>query len=173
MRKLLVMSGVLGPALLLVACGGPAQQPAQQSSVASPAPATAVKPEVSINAVMVALVDHAGHQLWNVERDGGAPRTDADWAAVQEHAVQLAAAGPAISVGGTGPSDNIWVQSPDWRRDAQAMSDAAMSAMNAAKAKNFEELVAANGRIVESCESCHKQFKPELPTEGIVHTHAH
>jgi len=53
------------------------------------------------------------------------------------------------------------------------MSDAAMSAMNAAKGKNFEELVAANGRIVETCETCHKQFKPELPTEGIVHTHAH
>jgi cytochrome c556 len=128
---------------------------------------------VSINAVMVALVDHAGHELWSVEKEGAAPKTDDAWAMVQEHAVQLAAAGPAISVGGTGPSDNIWVQSPDWRKDAQAMSDAAMSAVAAAKAKNFDELVAANGRIVDTCEGCHKQFKPDLPTEGIVHTHAH
>lgn len=172
MRRLPVTLSAIGSALLLAACSGPAQQPAQQSSYASPAPA-AVKPEVSINAVMVGLVDHAGHELWNVEKEGAAPKTEADWATVQEHAVQLAAAGPAISVGGTGPSDNIWVQSPDWRKDAQAMSDAAMSAVNAAKGKNFEELVAANGRIVETCETCHKQFKPELPTEGIVHTHAH
>jgi hypothetical protein len=33
--------------------------------------------------------------------------------------------------------------------------------------------VAANGQVVESCEGCHKEFKPDLPTEGIVHTHDH
>jgi hypothetical protein len=57
-------------------------------------------------------------------------------------------------------SGDSWVQSPDWRKDAQAMSDAAMSAMNAAKGKNFEELIAANGKIVETCEACHKQSNP-------------
>jgi len=34
-------------------------------------------------------------------------------------------------------------------------------------------LVAANRQLVESCEQCHKEFKPALPTEGIVHIHAH
>jgi hypothetical protein len=29
----------------------------------------------------------------------------------------------------------------------------------------------ANGRIVDACEGCHKQFKPELPSEGVVHPH--
>ena len=157
MRMLSVTLSAMGSALLLAACGGPAQQPAQQSSSASPAPA-AVKPEVSINAVMVGLVDHAGHELWNVEKEGAAPKTEADWATVQEHAVQLV-------------GEDVELQPA--ARVTQAMSDAAMSAMNAAKGKNFEELVAANGRIVETCETCHKQFKPELPTEGIVHTHAH
>jgi hypothetical protein len=54
-----------------------------------------------------------------------------------------------------------------------AMSDARVAALNAAKSKNFEALVAANGGLVESCEQCHKAFKPELPSEGIVHPHTH
>jgi len=24
---------------------------------------------------------------------------------------------------------------------------------------------------VESCEGCHKEFKPSLPSEGLVHRH--
>jgi hypothetical protein len=129
------------------------------------------KPEVSINAVMVDLVDHAAHNLWNVEQEGKAPKTDADWDNVVEHAVQIAAAGPAITVGGTGPSDAVWVKSPSWHNYAQRMSDAGVAAMKAAQSKNLEALVKANGELVESCESCHKEFKPDLPTEGIAHKH--
>jgi cytochrome c556 len=53
------------------------------------------------------------------------------------------------------------------------MSDAALAALKATEGENFEALVAANGRLVEACEGCHKEFKPELPSEGIVHAHAH
>jgi hypothetical protein len=68
---------------------------------------------------MVALVDHAGHRLWDVETEGKAPKTDADWEIVQEHAVQIAAAGPAITAGGTGPRDAEWVKAPSWHTYAQ------------------------------------------------------
>jgi hypothetical protein len=37
----------------------------------------------------------------------------------------------------------------------------------------MEALVAANGQLVDACEGCHKEFKPQLPSEGIVHAHAH
>lgn len=127
------------------------------------------RPEVSINAVMVALVDHAGHELWEAEVK--APATDAAWQNIEEHAVQIAAAGPAITVGGTGPSDAVWVKSPSWQAHAQRMSDAGVSAMKAAQNKDLAALVTANGRLLDSCLACHKEFKPDLPTEGIVHTH--
>jgi cytochrome c556 len=167
--------GMLGVgALFLSACSGPAaQQAAPPSTAVEQAAATTAKAEVSINEVMVALVDHAGHNLWDVEQEGKAPRTDADWQNVWEHAVQIAAAGPAITVGGTGPSDAVWVKSPSWHTYAQRMSDAGVAALNAAKSKNFDALVMANGQLVNSCEGCHKEFKPDLPTEGIVHTHPH
>ena len=157
--------------LFVSACSSSAQQQSASSLAADEGAPTIARPEVSINAVMVALVDHAGHQLWNVEIEGKAPQTDADWENVQEHAVQIAAAGPAITVGGTGPSDAVWVKSPSWQRYAQRMSDAGVAAMNAAESKNLSALVKANGQLVESCVGCHKEFKPDLPTEGIVHSH--
>ena len=93
-------------ALFLIACG-PATQAGPAPAV-DQTPPTTTKPEVSINEVMVALVDHAGHNLWEVEREGKAPKTEADWQNVWEHAVQIAAAGPAISAGGV-PTPNTAV----------------------------------------------------------------
>jgi hypothetical protein len=142
---------------------------AESKSVAPPF----VVPKTSINAVMVALVDHAAHNLWNVEREGMAPKSDADWELIAEHAIQLVAAGPAITAGGIGPTDATWVQNPAWRAHAQKMSDAALAAFQATQAKSFERLIKANSDLVDSCEGCHKEFKPAMPTEGIVHGHAH
>jgi cytochrome c556 len=160
-------------ALILSACGSAPQAAAPPPAAVELAAPRTAKPEVSINEVMVALVDHAGHSLWDVEQEGKAPKSDADWQTVWEHAVQIAAAGPAITVGGTGPSDAGWVKSPSWHTYAQRMSDAGVAARNAAKSKNFKGLVMANSQLVETCENCHKEFKPDMPTEGIVHTHAH
>ena len=161
-------------ALLLVGCSNPPAQQAVPAPEAAPAAAPApITPKASINAMMVAFVDHASHNLWNVEREGMAPKTDADWAVIEEHAVQLVAAGPAITAGGTGSKDTGWAASPTWRAHAQAMSDAGAAALTAAQGKNLNALVEANGRLAESCDGCHKEFKPDLPTEGIAHTHAH
>lgn len=155
----------------LAGCAAPAEPPPPEPVVeATPA---VPPPQVSINATMVALVDHAGHALWDVEQEGRAPKTDADWAAIEEHATQLAAAGSLVMLGGGGPNDLVWIQSPEWRRWARAMSDAGMAAIAASHAKNFDALVTANGQLVASCEGCHQEFKPDLPSEGIVHTHAH
>jgi cytochrome c556 len=85
----------------------------------------------------------------------------------------MAAAGPAITAGGTGSNDNVWAGSASWRGHAQRMSDAGVAAFTAAQGKNLEALLKANGQLVESCESCHKEFKADLPTEGIAHGHAH
>ena len=39
---------------------------------------------------MVSIVDHAGHQLCNAEREDNKPKTKADWENLAEHATQLA-----------------------------------------------------------------------------------
>jgi hypothetical protein len=167
------LMGALG-ACLSMACSAPAEksQPSAQSpSAASGAPP--VQSPVSINAEMVRIVDHAAHQLWNVEKQGQALKTDADWENVVEHATQIAAAGALIRLEGTGPNDRTFVQQPEWQKFATAVSTAGLAALRAAETKDQTALVAANGQLVEACEGCHKKFKPALPSEGITHTHAH
>jgi len=169
------MIGVaLAGVLLLAACGGPAEEAPAPAPAATAPSAPPVPPmPVSINAMMVTLVDHAGHNLWGYEGDGNAPKSPADWENVEEHATQLAAAGSLIMLGGAGPNDMVWRNEAGWREAARAMSDAGMAAINAAHAEDYDALLAANGQLVDSCETCHKQFKPELPSEGILHQHVH
>jgi hypothetical protein len=126
---------------------------------------------VSINAEMVRIIDHAGHQLWNAEKPERAPKTDDDWEELVEHATQIAASGALIRLEGTGPNDRTFVQHPDWQKFAMALSTAGLAALKAAEAKNREALVLANSELVDVCEGCHKRFKPALPSEGILHPH--
>ena len=161
-RRLGMLLGV--SVFLFYGCNSGAPQQA-------PAATPGVKAAVSINAVMVALVDHAGHVVWNAEQEGRAPKTDEAWEDLEHHAMQIASAGTLIALGGTGKADLGWAQLPDWKAHAQALTDAGLAALKAVHGKNLEALVKANGQLVEVCERCHKEFKPELPTEGIVHPH--
>lgn len=154
--------------VLLFGCSGGVEQPqAGQQPTVSQQPS--VPPAISINELMVAWIDHSGHELWDVESEGRAPKTDADWRVVERHATQIAASGPLIALGGTGQADPGWAQSPLWKKDSQELTNAGIAARDAARSKNFEALVKANGQLVEVCESCHKEFKPDLPTEGKPH----
>jgi Cytochrome C' len=160
-RPLAVLCGVA--ASLLIGCSSKVEPPLPQG------PPVALA--VSINAVMVALVDHAAHVLWDVEKDGHAPKTDAEWTEIEHHAIQLSASGVVVALGGTGKLDAGWVKTPAWTKRAQELTDSALAALSAARAKDLGALVKANGRLVESCEGCHREFKPDVPTEGIMHPH--
>ena len=172
--RLIALYTLAVTAPFIAACSAsPAEQTTSttQAVTTTAAPPAAPSSPVSINAEMVALVDHAGHELWDVEKAG--PKATIDWANVEHHAIQLAAAGTLVRSAGTGVSDREWVASASWQKWAQAMSDAGMAAHKAAQAKNRDALVAANGQLVESCEGCHKELKPALPSEGITHSHEH
>jgi Cytochrome C' len=156
-------------AVLLYGCNPRVEQSQGGQSAIPQAPA--VPPAVSINALMVGMVDHAGHVIWNAGAEGRAPKTDKDWEEVEHHAIQLAGASTLITMGGTGPADAGWAQLPDWRRYSKEMSDEAVAVLTAARSKNQDGLMKAGDQLVTTCEGCHKQFKPDLPTEGLVHPH--
>jgi Cytochrome C' len=159
--------GVLGLCVVLLAgCNRAGPPMTNPNALALPVP-----PMLSINAEMVGVVDHAAHALWDAEREGHAPASDAHWAEIEDSAVQLASSGTLIALGGTGPADPGWAQLSDWKTFSRELRDAALAARTAAQAKNLEALVKANGQVVDVCESCHKAFKPQLPTEKILHRH--
>ena len=143
----------------------------QADALQTAIPVLPVEPAVSINAVMVAQVDHASHVLWDVAREGMAPQTEKDWMELEHHATQLAAAGSWVALGGAGEADPGWVRLPNWKMYAQELTDAAVMALDAAQSQNLDAVLKAGDALVESCERCHTEFKPDLPSEGIVHPH--
>ncbi|MEQ1575819.1 MAG: hypothetical protein ABL993_16390 [Vicinamibacterales bacterium] len=153
-----------GIAVLLAGCNANVEK--------QPAPPT-FAPVVSVNALMVTWVDNASHVLWDIEKEGFAPKNEADWLELEDHATQLAAAGSLIQLGGTGQADPGWVRQIGWKTNAEAMIAAALADLSAAKSRNLEAVIKANGDLVASCEGCHKAFKPELPSEGISHQRPH
>jgi hypothetical protein len=160
--------------VLFAACGQPPAVPQQAPAAQPPASApSAPLLNTSYNELMVAWIDNASHVLWDVEKKGFAPKNEADWTEVEDHAIQLAAAGTLIQLQGSGPSDATWVGQEGWKTNARLLSQAGTAALAAAKTRNLPALVEANGKLVETCEGCHKQFKPELPSEGIAHQRPH
>jgi hypothetical protein len=159
--------------LMMTACSAPPAAVAPQAVAAPPAAAPAMTLNTSYNELMVAWIDNASHVVWDVEKQGFTPKNDADWIEVEDHAIQLAAAGTLIQLPGAGPRDAMWVVQDDWKTHARKLSEAGKTALAAAKSRNLPALIEANGTLVQTCEGCHKQFKPELPSEGITHQRPH
>jgi len=123
---------------------------------------------VSINALMVTLIDHSAHYIWDyssLERE----ISDDEWRTIEYYAIQLAGSGPLITLGGTGPLDNTWTESEAWVSYSRTMTNAAMLALDAAKNKDKALLASTGDVLVASCQGCHDAFKPGIPTEGFTH----
>lgn len=126
-----------------------------------------IRMETSVNAIMVALVDHAAHEIWEV--GSKSTLTGRDWQTVEQHATQLIASGTLISLGGTGRSDAGWANNPAWQAWARRLTDGGHAALAAVRNADQQALFAAGEAIVDTCLGCHQAFKPEAPTEGLMH----
>jgi hypothetical protein len=160
----------------LYGCGSDSQRDPQATASIAPAagvtlPRLPVPPAVTINHVMVAQIDHASHELWDAAREAKTPQTEKDWRELQHHAIQVAAAGTWIAIGGNGQADPGFVKLVGWTEYAQKMTDAAVAALRATEGKDLKALLTAGDALIETCEGCHKEFKPSLPSEGYMHPH--
>jgi len=158
---------------LLVGCGRsePAETMGSGASAEMAVEVPKVPPATSINAVMVGWVDHAAHGIWDLAEAGMAPESDQDWDEVQHSAIQLIAAGSYITFGGTGQMDANWVEQTGWRDYAKSLQDGGALALDAAIRRDLGGVLAAGDSLVLTCEACHAEYKPALPTEGILHPH--
>jgi len=120
---------------------------------------------VSINEVMVALVNQAADPIWVA--DWKNPQSDRDWRNLEYLGYQLEIAGALLTMPGTGPMDKEWVSKSGWKGFAKALSEAGKAAKSAATQRNINQLHAAGNQIVDVCEGCHKEYKLALPTGGI------
>ena len=127
--------------------------------------------QTSINEMMVMGVDYAAHWIWDAQEE--VPKTEEDWFRIRVHATQLVVLGSAMALGGTGVADGGWVRSPKWAEYSQEIVDSSEDALKAAESQNVDALNAAGNRLVAACEGCHAVFKPDSPTEGVLHRDVH
>jgi hypothetical protein len=164
---------------LLGACTNSSNPPAEQApaaageaSVASTAAAPLTLP-ISLNAIMVGAIDHASDPLFSVGNalygTGKLPKTDNDWLEVKYHAYQMIMLGKVIQLPGTGPRDVEWTSSPEWKGYSEVLSSVGMDMLKLAEAKDSAGFDVLGGKLVDACESCHRAFKPEIPTMKIMH----
>ena len=119
---------------------------------------------VSLNTVMVAMVNQAADPLWVAAWRN--PQTDEDWRALERRAVQLELAGILLSVPGTGPLDEAWTSESMWQQWSGQLRDVGASAVAAVHARDVQAIANVGDAIVEVCEGCHKDFKLAFPTGG-------
>jgi cytochrome c556 len=93
------------------------------------------------------------------------------WQEVEHHAIALIARGSAMTVGGTGVNDAMWVTPFGWQELFRQMNAALVQALNAVRDRNLIALGSAGDNLVESCEGCHQQYKLSVPVEGLMHSH--
>ena len=152
---------------LMAGCGQREQAAAPQPEAAPPEPAApraVMRLPVSLNTVMVAMVNQAADPIWVAAWHN--PETDKDWRELERRAVQLELGGTLLTVPGTGPLDDTWTSNPDWQKWSEKLRDAGASALEAIKARDIPKISAAGDEIVEICEGCHIDFKLALPTGG-------
>ena len=119
---------------------------------------------VSLNEVMVALVNDAADPLWVAAWKS--PSSDPEWRELERRAYQLELAGTLIAFPGTGALDKTWTIKPAWRDWSRRLREAGSEAVTAVKARDIKQIATTGDRIVEICEGCHIEFKLPMPTGG-------
>jgi cytochrome c556 len=103
-----------------------------------------------VTALMKSVVIPASDMVFAVGK--AAPKSDAEWATVQNAAARLGDAGRQLA--SRAPAAN----SADWVKFAKAMADAAAVAGTAAQAKNIDAVLDAGDALYETCAGCHQRF---------------
>lgn len=130
---------------------------------AADAPAGISKLPVSLNEVMVALVNESADPIWIAA--ARPPESDEHWRAVERAAYQIELAGALLAIPGTGARDAEWTANPQWQSFTTALTQAGKQSVAAAEARDIQAVSKAGDVLVEVCEGCHKAFKPDIPTQ--------
>jgi len=79
---------------------------------------------------------------------------------MEHYAIQLQSSISAITMGGSGVNDAMWVAQTGWRGFASQMGDASVQILGAARQRGLPALLTAGDQLKAACDGCHQQFKP-------------
>ena len=173
-------------ALSQAACKSSTPPPAPETKPA--AAATTMVPVGTVKDVMKGIVDPTSKAIWDaVGTESGkngivekAPKTDEEWAVIQNSALNLAEAANLLKIPGRKmalPQEANSKTAPDapeltpaqieekvnkdraaWEQKADALQQTATKAIAAAKAHDKDAILNVGEEIDNACESCHKVY---------------
>jgi hypothetical protein len=119
---------------------------------------------ISLNEVMVALVNQAADPLWAATWNN--PQSDRDWRELERLAYQVQLGGVMLSIPGTGPYDDEWTADSRWQELSQQLARDGAAAVRVVRNRDLDSMGLVGSDLVDTCEACHRIFKPDLPTMG-------
>ena len=102
--------------------------------------------------LMVKIIYPASDALFYVE--SRTPKTEAEWTVLEGQALMVAESANLLMLPGRARDQKQWMA------DAKLMLDAGAAAYQAAKAKDVAGIAALSDQLMESCTSCHKNYRP-------------
>ena len=118
------------------------------------------RPMADVQQLMVSIVDPAADILWDsvgtvISEEGideWFPRTDEEWAVVQNAAVVIMESGNLLMIGDRA-RDNL-----AWMRMAEDLVDAGALALEAAESKDPDAVFAVGSDVYAACDRCHNLY---------------
>lgn len=120
------------------------------AQTASPRPPT--RNVGTMSDLMVKIIYPASDALFYIE--SRTPKTDSEWTALEGQALMVAESANLLMMPGRARDQKQWMA------DARLMLDVGADAVAAAKKKDVEAIVALSDRLMESCTTCHKNYRP-------------
>ena len=144
----------IGVVLIFVALAGIAQQQVavEQQSSSETAPKVPYRIVGTMSQLMVDIIFPTSDDLFYIVRKP--PSNDAEWGAIERSALTLAESANLLTMPGRARDQDKWMA------DSRLLLDAANLAFKAAKAKDYDAIVALNEQLVTSCITCHQDYRP-------------
>ena len=102
--------------------------------------------------LMVKIIYPASDALFYIE--SRTPKTETEWTMLEGQALMVAESANLLMMPGRARDQKQWIV------DAKLMLDSAADAYAAAKKRDVQGIVMVNERLLESCTSCHKNYRP-------------
>jgi hypothetical protein len=140
--------------LMLLALVGTAQQqpPAAPQSSSQTAPQVPYRIVGTMSQLMVDIIFPTSDDIFYIVRKP--PSNDAEWAAIERSALTVAESANLLMMPGRARDQDKWIA------DSRLLLDAGNLAFKAAKAKDYEAIVALNEQLVTACITCHQDYRP-------------
>lgn len=110
-------------------------------------------PVGTVRQVMLGIVKPTSDVVFKFQFDP--PKTEEEWATLQNNALNLAEAGNLLLLPGRAKDKG------EWTKQATALVETGSQAFKAANAKDSKALEEIGNKIDETCEACHAKYLPK------------